>query len=76
MNDAKERQGLILSVREAQAEFKGKILKNKDSGDMKYEDKNNVEKDEDKKMLDEEYEKEMEENGLLRGLTKGDDYFV
>lgn len=49
-----ERYGLILSQKEKQIDFMGKILRNKDSRDMGYEDEKNLEKDEDKKALDDE----------------------
>lgn len=58
VQNAQERQGLILSQREAQVEFKSKIMKNKDSRDMGYEDLKVIEKDEDKRLIDEEFEKE------------------
>ena len=71
-----EKQGLIMNTREAQVDFMGKIMRSKDSPDMRnpYENLKDIEKDEDKRMLDDEAR--MERGEGLGGMTGADADFV
>ena len=75
-----EKQGLILSQKDKQIDFMGKILRNKDSKEMGYEDEKYLEKDEDKKALDDEIQKEDPNAGIedviMKGFTGGNNDFI
>ena len=52
------------------------ILKNKETEDMGIEDISKLEKDDDKKMLDEDIIRDRNQSTTMRGYTVGDETYI
>jgi hypothetical protein len=69
-NREDDKDPLIMSKKKEQRDLMDSILKNKETEDMGIEDFSKLEKDDDKKMLDEDILREKKESANIRGLTE------
>lgn len=74
-NKEDDKDPLIMSKKKEQRDLMDSILKNKETEDMGYEDINKLEKDDDKKMLDEDILREKKESNM-RGYTGAEDTYM